>query len=62
MNVVRDTGPAYVDRTLVLASSNSGNTEETVTALQRAVEAGAKCVVITTGGRLAAIARSASRR
>ncbi len=49
--------PAYVDaRTLVLASSNSGNTEETVAALTAAVEAGARCVAIATGGRIGEIA------
>src|SRR5436853_4377519 len=48
--------PAYVDgRSLVLASSTSGNTEETVSALQRAIEAGAHCVAITTGGLVAEI-------
>ena len=50
--------PAYVDgRALVLASSNSGNTEETVSALCAAIAAGANCVAITTGGRLAELAR-----
>ncbi|MHB8377781.1 MAG: bifunctional phosphoglucose/phosphomannose isomerase [Dehalococcoidia bacterium] len=50
--------PAYVDeRSLVLASSNSGDTEETVAALEQAVESGARCVAITTGGRLLEIAR-----
>jgi glucose/mannose-6-phosphate isomerase len=50
--------PAYVDaRSLVLASSNSGNTEETIAALEQAIEAGARCVVIATGGRLLEIAR-----
>jgi glucose/mannose-6-phosphate isomerase len=50
--------PGYVDgRALVLASSNSGNTEETVSALRAAVDAGANCIAITTGGQLAALAR-----
>jgi glucose/mannose-6-phosphate isomerase len=45
--------PAWVDeRTLVLASSNSGNTEETVASFTQALGAGAKCVVITAAGRL----------
>ena len=59
VDVVRGyTLPAYVDeRSLVLASSNSGNTEEVVSTLQQAVRAHAKCVAITTGGRLLAIAR-----
>src|SRR5205823_160390 len=49
---------AFADeRTLVLASSNSGNTEETVAALDAAIRAGAKCVVVTTGGRLLEMAR-----
>ena len=49
--------PAYVDaRSLVIASSNSGDTEETVSALERALDAGARCVALTTGGRIAAIA------
>jgi glucose/mannose-6-phosphate isomerase len=50
--------PAYVDgRSLVFALSTSGNTEETVTALERAIESGAHCVAITAGGRVAEIAR-----
>ncbi|MEK7693362.1 MAG: bifunctional phosphoglucose/phosphomannose isomerase [Chloroflexota bacterium] len=59
VDVVRGyTLPAHVDeRSLVLASSNSGNTEEVVSTLQQAVRAHAKCVAITTGGRLLAIAR-----
>lgn len=49
--------PSYADsRTLVLASSNSGNTEETVAALGAAVDAGARCVAITTGGRVGELA------
>ena len=40
--------PAFADeRTLVVASSNSGNTEETVAALDAAIHARAKCVAIT---------------
>ena len=59
VDVVRGyTLPAHVgERSLVLASSNSGNTEEVVSTLQQAVRAHAKCVAITTGGRLLAIAR-----
>jgi glucose/mannose-6-phosphate isomerase len=45
--------PAWVDeRTLVLASSNSGNTEEVVAAFTHALGAGAKCIAIAGGGRL----------
>jgi glucose/mannose-6-phosphate isomerase len=50
--------PAYVDeRSLVFASSASGNTEETLAAFEQAMAAGARCIAVTTGGRLAAIAR-----
>jgi glucose/mannose-6-phosphate isomerase len=49
--------PAYVDGAcFAIASSSSGNTEETVTAFERALDNGARCVVLTTGGRLAEIA------
>ncbi len=50
--------PAFVGaQTLVLAASNSGNTEETISALDAAINAGAKCAVVTTGGRLLEMAR-----
>src|SRR5438132_2418863 len=50
--------PAWVgERTLVIASSNSGNTEETVSAFEAALRAGAKSLAITTGGRLLELAR-----
>ncbi len=45
--------------TLVVASSHSGNTEETLTAFQAARSSGAQTVAITTGGRLAERARAA---
>jgi glucose/mannose-6-phosphate isomerase len=59
VSVVRGyTLPAWVDaRTLVLASSNSGNTEETVTALRAAIAAGACCAVIATGGAAGDLAK-----
>lgn len=45
--------PAYVDNsTLVVASSFSGNTEETMSALGQALEKGAQVVVIAKGGKL----------
>ncbi|HYM16858.1 MAG TPA: bifunctional phosphoglucose/phosphomannose isomerase [Dehalococcoidia bacterium] len=44
-------------RTLVLASSNSGNTEEVLATTAAAVAAGARCIAITTGGRLLDLAR-----
>jgi glucose/mannose-6-phosphate isomerase len=43
--------------TLVIASSNSGNTEEVVSAFEQALDAGARCVAIATGGRLLEVAR-----
>lgn len=49
--------PAYVDeRTLVIASSNSGNTEETLAAFGQALDSPAMKLVITRGGRLKALA------
>jgi len=58
--VVRDYGiPQYVDnKTLFIASSYSGNTEETLSALSQAEEKGATIAVITSGGRLEEIART----
>jgi glucose/mannose-6-phosphate isomerase len=51
--------PAYVDaRTLVLASSNSGNTEEIVASFGQALASGAKCVAIASGGRLIELAEA----
>ncbi len=51
--------PAYVDsRTLVIASSYSGMTEETLAAFESSLKKGAKNLVITTGGRLAALAEA----
>lgn len=45
--------PAYVDEhTLFIASSFSGNTEETLSAITQAEEAGAHITVITGGGKL----------
>lgn len=53
-DVVRDyTLPAYVnEHTLVIASSYSGNTEETLSALQQAREKGAQIGVLASGGTL----------
>lgn len=49
--------PAFVGaNTLAIASSNSGNTEEVVALAAQAADAGARCVALTTGGRLAALA------
>lgn len=50
--------PAFVDnKTLVIASSYSGNTEEVESALKQAVAKKAKVVVISSGGSLQASAR-----
>ncbi len=54
----RDYGlPAYVDdATLLIASSYSGNTEETLSAFEPALKTGAKKIAITTGGKLQQLA------
>ncbi len=54
MSVHRDYGlPAYVGRdTLVIASSFSGNTEETLSGFAEARTRGARILVLTTGGTL----------
>ena len=49
--------PAFVDgRTLVIASSYSGNTEETLTAFRAALHMGAMGLAMSTGGQLARVA------
>ena len=52
--VHRDYGlPAFVDEnSLVIASSYSGNTEETLSAFTKSLGTGAKNLVITSGGKL----------
>jgi glucose/mannose-6-phosphate isomerase len=51
--------PAFVGReTLFLASSHSGNTEETLSASDEACERGARVVCISTGGKLKAFAEA----
>jgi len=62
MSVHRDYGlPAYVGRdSLVIASSYSGNTEETLSAFEEARKRGAKVLALTTGGTLATQARAAN--
>lgn len=50
--------PAYVgSATLFIASSYSGNTEETLSVLEQAEAKGAQIVIITSGGKLAEIAQ-----
>lgn len=49
--------PRYaVKSTLVIASSHSGNTEETVSCLEQAIERGCQLAVTSTGGKLKDIA------
>ena len=51
--------PAYVDRrTMVIGSSYSGNTEETLAVFQEAHERGCSLVALATGGRLAELAQA----
>ena len=50
--------PAFIDtKTLVIASSYSGNTEETLAAFEQTLQTEANKLVITTGGKLKAIAQ-----
>ena len=58
--VVRDARlPSYVGaHSLVVASSYSGETDETVEAAESAVAAGATLLAVTSGGRLAALAEA----
>lgn len=58
--VVRDARlPSYIGgQSLVVASSYSGDTDETVEAAESAVAAGARLLAVTSGGRLAALAES----
>ena len=56
ITVLRDyTLPAWVKgpTTLVIASSHSGNTEETLSAFEQAARQDCRCVALTTGGQLA---------
>lgn len=51
--------PFYVgEKTLFIAASYSGNTEETLEAVEKAEQKGAKIAVITGGGKLAELAKS----
>jgi glucose/mannose-6-phosphate isomerase len=62
VSVHRDYGPpAFVDRSsLIIASSYSGNTEETLSAFTKALGTGAKKLVITSGGKLKQLAKKES--
>lgn len=59
LEIVKDyTLPSYVGtHTLVIVSSNSGNTEETLSCLDQALERGAQVAITTTGGELIEVAR-----
>jgi glucose/mannose-6-phosphate isomerase len=51
--------PAYVsEKTLVIAASFSGNTEETLSALEQAEAKGAHIAIMTAGGKLQALAEA----
>lgn len=51
--------PGYVDhRSLVIACSYSGNTEETLAAMEQALARGARTVAITSGGTMLETARA----
>jgi glucose/mannose-6-phosphate isomerase len=56
----RDYGlPAFVDdRTLLIASSYSGNTEETLSGFEPSLKTGARKLAMTTGGKLKEIAEA----
>ncbi|OGO20048.1 MAG: bifunctional phosphoglucose/phosphomannose isomerase [Chloroflexi bacterium RBG_16_50_11] len=56
----RDYGlPAFVDdKTLLIASSYSGNTEETLSGFELALKTGAKKLVMTSGGKLGKMAEA----
>lgn len=62
MSIHRDYGlPKYVGRdSLVIVSSYSGNTEETLSSFQEAQKRGAKVLALTTGGKIGELARAAS--
>src|SRR5256886_16756965 len=59
LNVHRDYGiPGYIGRdSLGIASSFSGNTEETLSGFDEAKKRGSKSLAITTGGRVADAAK-----
>lgn len=53
--------PAWASgpQTLVVASSHSGNTEETLSAFQQASQRGCACLALSTGGKLTEMAEQA---
>lgn len=51
--------PAFVDKnTLIIASSYSGNTEETIAAVKEGMKEGAEICVVTSGGKLEEMAKA----
>lgn len=55
--------PKYANEdTLVIACSYSGNTEETLSSFNEAKEKGCEIFVITTGGKLAELAKTAGKK
>jgi glucose/mannose-6-phosphate isomerase len=54
--------PAWVNGpgTLVIASSHSGNTEETLATFEQALQRGCRILTICTGGKLAALAKASN--
>jgi glucose/mannose-6-phosphate isomerase len=51
---------AHGPGTLVIASSHSGNTEETLSAFEQALQRGCRILAICTGGKLATLARGSN--
>jgi glucose/mannose-6-phosphate isomerase len=61
--VQRDYGlPVWANgpETLVIACSHSGNTEETLSCFEQAIQNGCRCLAVTRGGKLAELSRQAS--
>lgn len=52
--------PSTNSKTLVIASSYSGNTEETISAFRNALRIGAKIVAITSGGKLETLCKTSN--
>jgi glucose/mannose-6-phosphate isomerase len=51
--------PGYVNhKSLVIACSYSGNTEETIAAMEQALDKGARVVVVTSGGTMLEMAKA----
>ena len=61
LEVIRDYRlPAYAQKgDLLIASSYSGNTEETLSIFREGTERGLRCAAVTSGGKLAELAESA---